>query len=46
MILLTELNKQLSSLDVEDLNITKDYINMIYFAVITKYPVLTYREVL
>ena len=26
MILLTELNKQLSSLNVEDLNITKDYI--------------------
>ena len=26
MILLTELNKQLSSLSVEDLNITKDYI--------------------
>ena len=26
MILLTEINKQLSSLNVEDLNITKDYI--------------------
>ena len=26
MILLTELNKQLSTLSVEDLNITKDYI--------------------
>ena len=26
MILLTELNKQLSSLSIEDLNITKDYI--------------------
>ena len=27
MILLTEINKQLSSLNVEDLNITKDYIS-------------------
>ena len=27
MILLTELNKQLSTLSVEDLNITKDYIS-------------------
>jgi|TARA_B100000902_G_scaffold386373_1_gene428962 hypothetical protein len=27
MILLTELNKQLSSLNVSDLNLTKDYIN-------------------